>query len=156
MEQNPNVAADTTSVASVVKGIVDIVLAKLNITERGKIENFFMKQRSELNKEIRDLTKNKKTLIDDHQDELEDLDEKLADALVEINEAYSAVTIENISSNEKAKAFSDTYWANIEEAEQRVESIKDLITDSKEDFQDEIEEIDAQIDERQRRLNKIS
>ena len=157
MEQNANAAAGILDTAtSTVKNIVDVILAKLNITERGKIENFFMKQRSELNKEIRDLTKNKKTLIDDHQDAVEDLNEKLADAQVEVEEAYSAVTVEDISSNEKAKAFANNYWDNIEVAEQRVEGIKDQIQDAEEDFKDEIEEIDAQIDERQRRLNKIS
>ena len=157
MEQNTNAAAGIIDTAtSTVKNIVDVILAKLNITERGKIENFFMKQRSELNKEIRDLTKNKKTLIDDHQDAVEDLNEKLADAQVEVEEAYSAVTVEDISSNEKAKAFANNYWDNIEVAEQRVESIKDQILDAEEDFNNEIEEIDAQIDERQRRLNKIS
>lgn len=157
MEQNTNAAAGILDTAtSAVKNIVDVILAKLNITERGKIENFFMKQRSELNKEIRDLTKNKKTLIDDHQDAVEDLNEKLADAQVEVEEAYSTVTVEDISSNEKAKAFANNYWDNIEVAEQRVEGIKDQILDAEEDFNDEIKEIDAQIDERQRRLNKIS
>jgi len=157
MEQNTNAAAGILDTAtSRVKNIVDVILAKLNITERGKIENFFMKQRSELNKEIRDLTKNKKTLIDDHQDAVEDLNEKLADAQVEVEEAYTAVTVEDISSNEKAKAFANNYWDNIEVAEQRVEGIKDQILDAEEDFNNEIEEIDTQIDERQRRLNKIS
>ena len=156
MEQNANVAADTTSVASVVKGIVDIVLAKLNITERGKIENFFMKQRNELSKEIRDLNKNRKTLTDDYADALEDFNEQLVDAKVEVDEAYSSVTVENVSSNGSAKSFADKYWDNIEICEQKVEGIKEATQVATDNFNINLAEIDAQIVERERRLFRIS
>ena len=141
---------------SVVKTIVDVILAKLNITERGKIENFFMKQRSELNRELRDLNKNKKTLSDEHQDFLDDMTEKLQDAKSDVEEAYSDVTIENLVSNESAKAFGTSYWNRIEVAERAVAKLEAQVKSATTLYSSELEKIEAEIKERQRRLNKIS
>lgn len=136
--------------------IVAKVLALLNITEEGKIENFFMKQRKSLEKDIKNLNKNLDTLKDQHQDAIEDLNEKLEDARVRVTEAYTSVKVEDIDTNEKANQFADLYWNRIEIAENEVKRLEKQIEDSEKAQQELIESIQKEITERQRRLDMIS
>ena len=136
--------------------IVAKVLALLNITEEGKIENFFMKQRKSLEKDIKNLNKNLDTLKDQHQDAIEDLNEKLEDARVRVTEAYTSVKVEDIDTNEKANQFADSYWNRIEIAENEVKRLKEQIENSEKAQQELIESIQKEIVERQRRLDMIS
>lgn len=136
--------------------IVAKVLALLNITEEGKIENFFMKQRKSLEKDIKNLNKNLDTLKDQHQDAIEDLNEKLEDARVRVTEAYTSIKVEDIDTNEKANQFADLYWDRIERAESEVEKLEKQKEQAEKVQQDLIENIQKEIAERQRRLDMIS
>lgn len=136
--------------------IVQKVLALLNITEEGKIENFFMKQRNILNKDIKNLNKNLDTIKDQFEEQLEDLNEKLQDAETVVEEAYTSIKVENIDTNEKANQFADVYWGRIENAEEKVSYIKKQIEDLEKQHVERVESIDKQVSERQRRLEKIS
>jgi hypothetical protein len=136
--------------------IVQRVLALLNITEEGKIENFFMKQRSILTKDIKNLNKNLDTVRDQHNDYLEELNEQLADANVRVEEAYTSVKIENVATNEAANNFASDYWYAVEQAEAAVSQIEKSIKNQTEHFEKQVESINAQIKERQRRLDRIA
>lgn len=136
--------------------IVQKVLALLNITEEGKIENFFMKQRKSLEKDIKNLNKNLDTLEDQHKDAIDELNEKIEDARVRVNEAYTSIKVENIDTNEKANEFADLYWNRIEIAESEVERLEKLKEESKKSNTELIENIQKEIKERQRRLDMIS
>lgn len=136
--------------------IVQKVLALLNITEEGKIENFFMKQRNILNKDIKNLNKNLDTIKDQYEEELEDLNEKLQDAETVVEEAYTSIKSEDIATNESANQFADVYWGRIENAESTVSFIKQQIKIVKENYDERTKSVKEQIIERQRRLEKIS
>ena len=136
--------------------IVERVLALLNITEEGKINNFFMKQRNILNKDIKNLNKNLDTLKDQHEERLEELNEKLQDAEVVVEESYTSIKVEDIATNEAANHFSDAYWSRIEQAEYQVSKLKAEIKYIKEAHEKSVEAVKEQITERKRRLEKIS
>lgn len=136
--------------------IVQKVLALLNITEEGKIENFFMKQRKSLEKDIKNLNKNLDTIKDQHQDAIDELNEKIEDAKVRVNEAYTSIKVEDIDTNEKANNFADVYWGRIEIAEGEVERLEKQKEESKKSNTELIEDIQKEIKERQRRLDMIS
>lgn len=136
--------------------IVAKVLALLNITEEGRIENFFMKQRKSLEKDIKNLNKNLDTTRDQLQDELEELNDKLEDANQRVEEAYTSVKIEDIDTNEKASHFADVYWDRIERAEKEVSRIEKQIEALTKSKNEDIESIEKEIAERQRRLEMIS
>ena len=57
-------------------GIVAKVLAWLNITEEGKIVNFFERLRNDLTKEIKKLKRNLEVTKDEYNDKLEVLQEQ--------------------------------------------------------------------------------
>lgn len=136
--------------------ITERVLAFLNITDEGRINNFFLKQQAQLNKDIKNLNKNLDTLNDQYDERVEELEEKLDDAKIRVEEAYQGVTPEDVATNEKAASFADKYWYTVEQAEYVVASIEQQIEKAKEKYTATIESVQKQITERQRRLSKLA
>lgn len=135
--------------------ITERVLAFLNITDEGRINNFFLKQQSQLNKDIKNLNKNLDILNDQYDERVEELEEKLDDARIRVEEAYQAVTPEDVATNEKAAGFADRYWGVIEGAEYVVADLKQQLEIANEMHTASIESVQKQIAERQRRLSKL-
>ncbi len=135
--------------------IVERVLAFLNITEEGKVNNFFMKLRKNLERDIKNLKKNLDTVTDNYNEKLDQLEENKQDAEVRVEEAYIGVTAEDISTNENASDFMDTYWERIERQETILARINANIESTKEEMETETKSIKEQIAERERKLSKI-
>jgi len=125
------------------------VKALLNISDEGKINHFYLKQRSQLQKDIKYLKKNLGIMKDQHEDELEKLEEQLEDAQVRVVEAYNGVRVEDVDTNEKAAIFAEKFWATVSTAEENVKSIKDKIEKEKERYNAEVESAKKQIEERE-------
>lgn len=136
--------------------IVKRVLAALNLTEEGKVENFFVKQISVLTKDIKNLGKNIDTVKDQKAEALEELAEKLEDAKVRVEEAYAGVTVENVASNETATRFAETYWRTVSKAEEEVVAIEASIKRTTESYDEQLKGLDAQVAKRQARLDILS
>ena len=66
--------------------ITDRVLAFLKINDEGRINAFYLKQQSILNKDVKNLTKNLETLKDNYENDFEELNEKLEDAKQEVED----------------------------------------------------------------------
>ncbi len=137
-------------------GIVAKILALLNLGEEGKIENFFEKQRKALQKDIKNLGKNLDTYEDQKAEALEELNEKLEDAKVKVEEAYTSVTVENVSTNEKANSFQDYYWDAVTRAENVVARLEAEIKTETEKYDKLIASVKDQTAKKQARLDKIS
>ena len=137
-------------------GIVAKILALLNLGEEGKIENFFVKQRKALEKDIKNLNKNLDTYEDQKAEALEELNEKLEDAKTKVEDAYTSVTVENVATNEAANSFADTYWYYVANAEAAVEKLETSIKTETEEYDKLLESTKTQIAKKQARLNKIS
>lgn len=137
-------------------GIVAKILALLNLGEEGKIENFFEKQRKALQKDIKNLGKNLDTYEDQKAEALEELNEKLEDAKVKVEEAYTSVTVENVSTNERANSFQDYYWDAVTRAENVVARLEAEIKAETEKYDKLIASVKDQTAKKQARLDKIS
>lgn len=136
--------------------IVQKVLALLNITEEGKIENFFMKQRKSLEKDIKNLNKNLDTLEDQYKDAIDELNDKIEDARVRVNEAYTSIKVEDIDSNEKANHFADVYWSRVVISESEIKKLEEQKDKTEKSHENFLEDIKKEIAERERRLDMIS
>lgn len=136
--------------------IVARVLAFLNLTEEGKVENFFGKQRKALEKDIKNLNKNLDTYEDQKTEALEELAEKLEDAKTKVEDAYIGIKPENVATNEAAASFADTYWGAVTRAEKTVERLEDDVLETTKDFNTQLESVKTQIAKKQERLDKIS
>jgi DNA repair exonuclease SbcCD ATPase subunit len=136
--------------------ITERVLAFLNITDAGKINNFYLKQQSQLNKDIKNLNKNLDTLNDQYDERVEELEEKLDDARIRVEEAYQGVTPEDVATNEKAASFADKYWDAIERAEEVVADLEISLQIANEKHTASIDSVNKQIAERQRRLSRLA
>lgn len=136
--------------------ITQRVMAFLGLTDEGKINGFFLKQQTQLNKDIKALNKNLDTLKDNYAEQVEDLNEKVDDAKVRVDEAYEGVKPEDVSTNEKASAFAETYWMRVGNAEQAVSELESELESALENYEDNKKEIEEEIVERQRRLAKLA
>ena len=136
--------------------ITERVLAFLNITDEGRINNFFLKQQAQLNKDIKNLNKNLDTLNDQYDERVEELEEKLDDARIRVEEAYQGVTPEDVATNEKAASFADKYWDAIERAEEIVADLEISLQVASEKHTAHVKSVQKQIAERQRRLAKLA
>lgn len=136
--------------------LLERIKAKLNLGEEGQIQNFLDKQVKTLGREIKACEKNIENLKYNHEADLEKKQEQLEDAKVELDSAYENIKASNVENNAKQNDYASVYWANIEQAEEKVERIKKSIDNAKEKLADQIKEIEIQIAERQRRIEKIS
>lgn len=136
--------------------IVSKILAKLNLTEEGKIGHFFDKAAKALNRNIEALNHNLKTLEFSHTASLNKLDEKIEDATELVESSYTEINVDNIKSNSDQDSFLSVYWNKIEIAESRLEDLKDERENLIESYKNQVEEISEQISEYKRRLTKIS
>ena len=136
--------------------LLERIKAKLNMGEEGQIQNFLDKQVKTLGREIKACEKNIDNLKYNHEADLEKKQEKLEDAKVELDSSYENIKASNVENNAKQAEYADIYWANVEQAEGKVERIKKSIDNAKEKLADQIKEIEIQIAERQRRIEKIS
>ena len=136
--------------------IVQKVLAILNLSEEGKVENFFMKQRKFLEKNIKNLNKNLETITDKYQESFAEVSEKLEDAKERLDEAYTSVKVENVSNHETANQFAETYWEGITKAEKNVVDLEKTQANLTELFERDASEIKEQLVKYQIRLDRIS
>lgn len=136
--------------------IVQKVLAILNLSEEGKVENFFMKQRKFLEKNIKNLNKNLETITDKYQESFAEASEKLEDAKERLDEAYTSVKVENVSNHETANQFAETYWETITKAEKNVAELEKIQANLTELFERDASEIKEQLVKYQIRLDRIS
>lgn len=143
----------------ITEGLLEItkrVKLLLNLDDDSRINNFYLKQQSQLNKDIKNLNKNLDTLNDQYDERKEELEEKLDDAKIRVEEAYQGVTPEDVATNEKAAGFADKYWDAIERAEEVVADLERSLEVANEKHTAHIESVQKQIAERQRRLSKLA
>jgi len=138
------------------KTIVERIVALLQLTESGKIQHFFDKQIKVLKREVEALKRNITTITFHHEAAIDTAKEKLEDAKGELEAAYLNVTIDNVDTNAKQDAYSESYWAGVERAESKVQRLEKEIESSNDSFKDQVKDIEVQIAERERRIDKIS
>ncbi len=90
-----------------------------------------------------------------YQAAVDTLNEKLEDAKEAVENAYDAVTLENLATNDSMTNFSERYWAKITRAEELVVAIEDELKRLTERHEKDLKEIQDQIAKREARIAKL-
>jgi len=137
-------------------GIVALIMAVLKLDEAGKIGKFFAKEVKKFESAIRDLKNNVTEMENVYQSDTDKINGKLEDAKEAVEDAYQAVTIENVANNATMESFAASYWRNIDSAQALVTRIEKQIADAAEAQVKALKEVNDQIAKYQARIDKIN
>jgi len=135
--------------------IVARIMKVLKLDEAGKIEKFFAKEIKKFETAIKHLNNNIAALKNVYQAAVDTLNEKLEDAREAVENAYDAVTLENLATNDSMTNFSERYWAKIARAEETVVAVEEELKRLTEKHEKDLKEIQDQIAKREARITKL-
>ena len=111
--------------ANVFSALVSRIMSILKLDDAGKLEKFFTGEVKTIKNGIKAIEMNKQTAALQHEMALSEVDSQIEDAEEALADSYTAVTVEEINSNDAMKSFSAKYWNNIEAKELKLQSLKD-------------------------------
>jgi len=111
--------------ANVFSALVGKIMSILKLDDAGKLEKFFAGEVKTIKNGIKAIEMNKQTAELQHEMALSEVDSQIEDAEEALSDSYTAVTVEEINSNDAMKSFSAKYWDNIEAKERKLQSLKD-------------------------------
>lgn len=111
--------------ANVFSALVTKIMAILKLDDAGRLSKFFENEVKSIKNSIKAIEMNKQTAALQHEMTLSEIDSQIEDAEEALKDAYAAVTIEDISNNDAMKAFSSRYWANIDNKDYALTSLKE-------------------------------
>ncbi len=132
------------------------IVTILKMDDGSKVEKFFTKEVKRLEGEIDTIKMNKQTAELSLKNDFYKLDSKIEDATVALEEAYEAVTIDNVKSNEIMAKFSESYWYNIDTQEAALERLNKERVSIQERYDAELKARNEKIAVRKSRIAKIS
>lgn len=142
--------------AKVFSALVSKIMSILKLDDAGKLEKFFSGEVKAIKNKIKAVANNKQTRALGHEMDLSDLDLKIEDAEEAVKDAYSSVTVEEISSNDSMRSFSDKYWSNIDDKELRLKMLVENRKAKVEAFDAENKKSDEKIAKYEARIAMIS
>jgi len=149
---------ENKSVVEVVSefALVKKIMATLKLDDAGKMDKFFKGEVRTCNDIITQFKADMSGDTLQHDIDQSKLDRAIEDAIEAVDQAYQAVTPENIVNNAACTKFSSVYWANITRAEH---SLDRLTEDKEEDikmYEETKKENLEQIEKYNARIVKIS
>lgn len=121
-------------------------LAKLNLSEDGKVGLAVDAIIKSYNKEIKAYERKISDLTAQEADRLLDMQEVLAELIAEKNEVVATIDVTNIQSNEARKSYVSIYTRKVRNAISKVKNQEEAIAEYKESVADTIKEYQEQID----------
>lgn len=115
---------ETAQGANVFSALVTKIMAILKLDDAGRLSKFFENEVKSIKNGIKAIEMNKQTAALQHEMTLSEIDSQIEDAEEALKDAYTAVTIEDISNNDAMKSFSSRYWANIDSKDYTLASLK--------------------------------
>lgn len=134
------------------KGIVQRVLAALNLGDDGKVMSFFGHLEKYTNRDVVNIKANLSAAELEHTQNLETLADDLQDAKQSLKEAYENVEIDRIQTNADQKAYMAVYLGRVAAAEALVESVETRIKYAKERYEELVKTEKAKIAKLESRL----
>lgn len=142
--------------ANVFSALVGKIMSILKLDDAGKLEKFFAGEVKTIKNGIKAIEMNKQTAALQHEMALSEIDSQIEDAEEALSDAYTAVTVEEINSNDAMKSFSEKYWKNIEAKEHKLQSLKDGRKAIIEAYDKTLEARNANIAKQEARIAAIS
>ena len=131
------------------------IAATLKLGDAGKINNFFQRERRELERSIRANQKNIEAAEYAAEQRTDELRYKLEDAHESVESAYYNITPENVATNALQEQFSSVYWAGVKDAEDTVTRLEKEISDVQDQLKEKREGLEKQIQKLQTRISVI-
>lgn len=122
------------------------VLAKLNLSDKGKIGLFGDKLNAEWSKQIRNKKREIEILNTQMEDELIEANEKLVDIKEDYYDAFLAVNPTKIETSDARMAYVDVFTSNLLYKKNAILAQEQEIEDIKTSYQKAIKELQEQID----------
>ena len=142
--------------ANVFSVLVGKIMSILKLDDAGKLEKFFAGEVKTIKNGIKAIEMNKQTAALQHEMALSEVDSQIEDAEEALADSYTAVTVEEINSNDAMKSFSTKYWDNIEAKERKLQSLKDDRKARIEAYDKALEARDNNIAKQEARIAAIS
>ena len=122
------------------------VLAKLNLSDKGKIGLFGDKLNSEWSKQIRNKKREIEILNTQMEDELIEANEKLVDMKEDYLDAFLNVNTSKIETSDARTAYVDVFTQNLVTKKNRVLAQEQEIQDIKTSYEEDINTLKEQIE----------
>ena len=122
------------------------VLAKLNLSDKGKIGLFGDKLNAEWSKQIRDKKREIEVLNTQMEDELIEANEKLVDMKEDYLDAFLNVNTSKIETSDARTAYVDVFTQNLVTKKNRVLAQEQEIQDIKTSYEEDITTLKEQIE----------
>ena len=122
------------------------VLAKLNLSDKGKIGLFGDKLNSEWSKQIRNKKREIEVLNTQMEDDLIEANEKLVDMKEDYLDAFLNVNTSKIETSDARTAYVSTFTQNLVDKKNRVLAQEQEIQDIKTSYEEDINTLKEQID----------
>lgn len=142
--------------ASVFGALVTKIMSILKLDDAGKLDKFFAGEIKAIKNGIKAIEMNKQTAALQYEMALSEIDSKIEDAEEALKDAYTAVTMDDINSNDAMKSFSVKYWRNIEDKEASLDALKLNRKRIVEDYEKALEERNTKIAKQEARIAAIS
>ena len=142
--------------ANVFSALVSKIMSILKLDDAGKLSKFFEGEVKSIKNGIKAIEMNKQTAALQHEMALSEIDSQIEDAEEALKDAYTAVTVDAVNSNDAMKAFSPKYWGNIEAKEDRLQRLKDDRKARIEAYDKELEKRNEKITKQEARIAAIS
>lgn len=142
--------------AKTTTGFVEKVLALFKAGDKAKLQSFFDRELKKLERSVQARNRNIENLQFKLQVDIEKLDDQLVDAVQGVEDAYQAITPEDVSTNAACDSFSTAYWANVKSAENEVTRLENQIKYNTEAVEKQIEAEQEEIDRLNARIAKIT
>jgi chromosome segregation ATPase len=136
--------------------IVRAIAAKLNLGNDGKLDSFLMRIIKTLNNEIKAHKNNIRVTEFNHKEEVDVLNDKLEDAREELEDAYSDIPLEKVTTNSDQVDYMDAYLSKLDYKLNRVAALEKELEKSKESTTEIIDGFNDQIKDIETRIKAIS
>ena len=128
----------------------------MKLDDAGRLDKFFDGEIKKINQKIANIDMNKAQAKLSYDKDLSELEGDIEDAQVQLDEAYTAITIDQISTNEAMTNFSAVYWTNIETKQAKLDSLTDALRLLTTEYDKSVKERDEKIAMNKARIAKIA
>lgn len=148
-------AKENTQEQGFIYGLTRKVMAKLNLGDGGKVDNFIGKLVKDFEKAI---NKNKQVLElkkMNYEEAQREFDEQLEDAREELSDAWMHIPVEKVANNDAQNNYKAEYLSRIERLEASIKGLEDAKKASTEAYEKNVKEIEETIKEARERIKTI-
>lgn len=147
---------ENTTASNIIFAITRKINQNLKLGDAGKVDSFLGRVVNTLSKEIKGLERIASNEQYNHENRLEELNDKLKDAEQELADSYLAVNLDSIGTNQKEADYVDTYVNNIDRHVRAVKDIEKAIERENENYSEFVKNNTEKMDSLTRRITAIS